>query len=272
MFVHRYDPVDTRLGRHVRHDPRSLAYAAPVLPAAAIQSVLWQRRTPILNQGNLGSCTGNALAGVLGTDSAGRTATGTVTVTADPYGVFAAGTYALDEAFAVKAYSLNTRLDSFAGTYPPTDAGSSGLAAGASGKALGLLTGYSHAFSLDALKSALQTGPVMWGTLWLNSMYQTDVNGFLVVDKTSPSAGGHELVISGYDVAEDAFTVQNSWGTSWGVNGLARVHGADMTWLLAQHGDVTVPAFAVAPAPAANPDKTLCDAFKTWATARGLAL
>ncbi|MFI8452156.1 C1 family peptidase [Streptomyces erythrochromogenes] len=171
-------------------------------------------------------------------------ATATVNVTADPYGVFAPGAHVLDESFAVKAYSLNTRVDSFAGTYPPQDTGSSGLAAGATGKVLGVLASYRHAFGLDALKSALQSGPVMWGTLWLRSMYETDAEGFIKVDRHSGNAGGHEMVISGYDPEADVFTVQNSWGTGWGVNGLAYVRGADMAWLLRQYGDVVVPIFA----------------------------
>jgi hypothetical protein len=54
-----------RLGRHVRHDPRSRAYQVrPRAPLA--KSVSWERQTPILDQGDLGSCTGNAACGVLG--------------------------------------------------------------------------------------------------------------------------------------------------------------------------------------------------------------
>lgn len=277
MHVRRFiNPADARLGRHVRHDPRSLAYAFGSLPQSAIQSVSWQRRIPILDQANLGSCTGNALVGVLGTDSKGRTATESVTVKADGKGVFTAGTYALDEAFAVKAYSLNTLLDTYRGNYPPTDTGSDGLAAASTGKALGLLKGYRHAFTVDALRSALQAGPVLWGTVWLRSMFGTDADGFIKVDRTSGEAGGHELVISGYDVAEDVYEVQNSWGTSWGVDGFAYVHGADMAWLLSQDGDITVPEYAPAPAPVpvptpqpADADQALYAALTTWAKAKG---
>jgi hypothetical protein len=255
----------------VCHDPRSLDYAHGVLPASAIQSVSWQRRAPILDQGNLGSCTGNALTGVLGTDSKGRTAPTSVTVKADGKGVFAAGTYALDEGFAVKAYSLNTRLDSFSGTYPPTDTGSNGLSAAKTGVSLGLLSGYTHGFSIAALQSALQSGPVLWGTLWLNSMFTTDSDGILKVDKSSGSAGGHELVISGYDTASDLYEIQNSWGTSWGIDGYAYVKGADMAYLLSQDGDITVPAYAAAPVPApvADADQVLYAAFTSWSTAKG---
>lgn len=239
------------LGRHVEHDPRSLAYAHGVLPASAIKSVSWTRRIPILDQGDLGSCTGNAFTGVLGTDSAGRTAATTVTVTADSKGIFTAGTCALDESFALKAYELNTRLDSVRGQYPPDDTGSSGIACGKTGQQLGLLTGYTHAFSIDALKSALQTGAVMIGIVWLNSMFDPKSDGAITVDKNSGVAGGHELVVSGWDGSR--FRLDNSWGTSWGDAGSGWIAETDMQWLLAQDGDVTVPQFATAPIPTPAP-------------------
>lgn len=239
------------LGRHAEHDPRSLVYAHGVLPQSAIKPVAWTRRIGILDQGQIGSCTGNALTGVLGTDSAGRTAATSVVVKADSKGIFSAGTYPLDESFALKAYELNTRVDNISGQYPPDDTGSSGLACGKAGQQLGLLTGYSHAFSLDALKSALQSGAVMIGIVWLNSMFDPKADGTVVVDKTSGVAGGHELVVSAWDGSR--FRLDNSWGTSWGSAGSGWVAEADMAWLLAQQGDVTVPAFAAVPAPPAPP-------------------
>ncbi|QPB09758.1 hypothetical protein CPT_Shaeky_085 [Streptomyces phage Shaeky] len=283
MYVRRYATTDNRLGRHVRHDPRSLRYAHPVLPRTAIRAVQWQRRIPIFDQGALGSCTGNALAGVLGTDSVDRVGTSSVSVKADPYGVFAAGTYTLNESFAVRLYSLNTRVDSFAGTYPPQDTGSNGLASVKAAQSLGLLSGYTHAFSVAALQTALMSGPVLWGTLWLQSMFETDSSGFVRVDPSSGSAGGHQLVISGYDPARDVYTVQNSWGLGWGNNGFGRVQGSDMAWLLSQDGDLTVPVYATATPeptevvsppplvvePAADADKTLFDAFTAWVKAKG---
>jgi len=239
------------LGRHVDHDPRSLAYAHGVLPASAIKPVAWTRRIPVLDQGQLSSCTGQALTGVLGTDSAGRTATPSVVVIADTKGIFTPGAHALDEDFAVHAYELNTLLDNIRGQYPPDDTGSTGLACGKTGKALGLLSGYTHAFSLDALKSALQQGPVMIGIVWLNSMFDPLVNGTITVDRTSGIAGGHELVVSAWDGAR--FRLDNSWGAAWGDQGSGWVSESDMAWLLAQDGDVTVPAFISAPAPTPVP-------------------
>lgn len=239
------------LGRHAEHDPRSVLYAHGVRPKSTIKPVSWTRRIPILNQGNVGACTGNAETGVIGTDSFGRTATTSVTVKADSKGIFTAGTYALDEPFALKVYGLNTLLDSISGQYPPDDTGSSGLACGKSGQQLGIFASYTHAFSLDALKSALQTGAAMIGIVWLNSMFDPKSDGTIVVDKTSGVAGGHELVVSGWDGSR--FRLDNSWDTSWGDKGSGYVAEADMQWLLAQHGDVTVPQFVTAPTPTPAP-------------------
>jgi hypothetical protein len=248
------------LGRHVHHDPRSLAYAHGVLPKSAIKSVEWTRRVGILDQGNLGSCVGNAATGALGTDSAGRTAATSVTITAAgaaaSHGLFTAGVHPLDEAFAVKLYSLATILDSYAGQYPPTDTGSSGIGAGKALQALGLASGYTHAFSLAALNSALQSGPVLIGIPWLNSMFNPAGDGRIPVDKTSGIAGGHELELSKFDASTGEYWVPNSWNTSWGQSGWGYLATADITWLLSQQGDVTVPALVGAPTPTPTPTPT----------------
>lgn len=243
-----------RLGRHVEHDPRSLRFAHGVLPKSAIKSVEWTRRIPILDQGQLGSCTGNAGTGVLGTDSAGRTASTTVTITpggaAASHGLFVAGTYILDEAFAVSLYKLATILDGVSGTYPPDDTGSTGLGVAKALKALGLAGAYTHAFSIAALNSALQSGPVMIGIEWLRSMFDTATDGRILLDKSSPVDGGHELELSKFDASTGEYWVPNSWNTSWGDAGWGYLTTADLTWLLGQQGDVTVPAFTAAPTPA----------------------
>jgi hypothetical protein len=267
------------LGRHVHHDPRSLAYAHGVLPKSVIKSVEWARRIPILDQGNLGSCTGNAGTGVLGTDSAGRTATTSVTISAAgaaaSHGLFTAGSHVLDEVFAVSLYSLATILDTFAGQYPPTDTGSSGLGVAKALKALGLAGSYSHAFSIAALNSALQAGPVMIGIEWLKSMFDTATDGRILVDHASGVAGGHELELSRYDAATGEYWIDNSWSETWGAGGLAYFTTADLSWLLAQSGDVTVPQLTTAPTPTPPPvpadaDKTFATAAHTWLTSKGL--
>jgi hypothetical protein len=240
-------PTRPALGRHVEHDPRSLHFAHGVLPKTAIKSVDWTRRVPIFDQGSLGSCTGNAAAGLLGTDSAGRTGQSTVHLTGDPTA------WPVDEDLAVEVYKLATALDNVRGTYPPDDTGSSGIGAAKALKKLGLASAYTHAFSLDAVKSALQNGPVMVGTVWLNSMFDPTSAGNITVDRTSDVAGGHEYVISAYDAGAGQFRIDNSWGESWGIRGSAWITEADLQWLLSQQGDVTVPVWATVPTPPPSP-------------------
>lgn len=266
-----------RLGRHVEHDPRSLAYAHGVLPSSAIKPVQWARRIPILDQKNLGSCTGNAGTGILGTDTLGLRGAECVAISsageAASHAIFTAGRNPLDEDFAVKLYELATRLDGISGQYPPTDTGSTGLGVGKALKALGLASGYTHAFSLAALKSALQAGPAMLGIVWLNSMFDPAADGTLPVDQSSGVAGGHEIVCSGWDGSR--FRLDNSWGTGWGDAGSCWVKEPDMQWLLSQQGDVTVPALLAAPQPTptpvpSDPDMTMALAMRTWLNVKGL--
>lgn len=239
------------LGRHVEHDPRSLAYAAGVLPKAAIQPVDWTRRIPVLDQGQLGSCTGNAGVGLLGTDSAARRGLTSVTITAAAAkasrGRFTAGEHVLDEAFAVALYSLASVLDSVPGQYPPEDTGSSGLGVGKALQALGLAVSYSHAFSVAALDSALQSGPVMIGIPWVESMFTPTPDGRILVDPGSGAAGGHEIELNRY-TSSGSYWVTNSWGPCWGIDGSGYLTRADLTWLLAHDGDVTIPAWTTTPA------------------------
>lgn len=275
------------LGRVVEHDPRSLHYAAGVLPQKAIQSVQWKRQAPHFNQGDVGSCSGNAPAGLIVTNSLGRTGVTQVTITDEQAtktkGVFTAGTYTVDEDFAVLCYELNTRIDSFPGTYKPDDTGSSGLAAAKTLVLLGLADVYTHGFTLGALDSALQKGPVMAGTVWLNCMFEPNSDGLIRLDVSSPVAGGHEYVLSGLDVEKDLYTLDNSWGEDWAVNGQAFISRQDMKWLLDQQGDVTVPHMLGTDAPTPTPtpiptpqpvpadaDKVLADAMHTWLTTKNL--
>ena len=134
MYTYEYPKVDTPypLGRHVEHDPRSLNFAFPITaPTAPLRTILHRSYGLPLNQGNLGSCTGNAMAGAVNSLPLHKT-----------------GGRVLKEADAVDLYSLATRLDAFDGAYPPSDTGSSGIAVAKAAKQKGLIKSYWHAFSM----------------------------------------------------------------------------------------------------------------------------
>lgn len=209
------------LGRFVQHDDRSRDYPAAL--ADSLHSVQWARRSPILDQGNLGSCTGNAAAGWLATDTATRKGHTDVT-----------------EKLAVDIYSKATHLDRVPGVFPPTDTGSSGLAVAKALVALGLTAGpYRHAFGLTHALQALQTGPVLVGITWLTGCDTPDKSGR--VKYAGTVRGGHEILADQIDVERGLIWFANSWSTAWGVSGRFCMTWADFGKALAHQGDVTVP-------------------------------
>jgi hypothetical protein len=253
------------LGRHVHFDSRSLRYLYTAdRPVEAISAALWTRRIPVLDQGDLGSCTGNALMGAVGTSPL--------------FEALPATRPNLDEAEAVKVYSLATSLDSYPGQYPPTDTGSDGLDACKAGQQLGLLSGYTHCLDLNSMQLALQTGPVIIGIDWYSSFDDPDPNtGLVAISKSAYVRGGHEVEVLGVDPDKQLFMAVNSWGTSWGMSGTFCFSFDTMSRLFAEEGDCTVPVLVTAPAPTPTPtpvpvptaaDKSLDLVAGPWAAKR----
>lgn len=221
-----------RLGRHVDHDERSLQFLLP--PARDAVSVSWPRIVPIFDQGNLGSCTGNAAAGCLGSDPFQSTLPNVTE----------------DETLAVGIYSDAEKVDGGVG-YPPEDQGSSGLSVAKVCKTRGYISGYLHATTVDAAHTALQAGPFLIGSYWYASMDNPDAEGIVKADAGSGIRGGHEYLCRGYDATKDLWQLDNSWGTSWGKQGTFFYDTPTFAALLAAEGDVTsfVPATQPSPTP-----------------------
>lgn len=238
-----YDPSDPRLGRHVRHDSRSLSYAIEAEDISALKSVTHVRHIPTLDQGNLGSCTGNAAAGCLGT--------GQFWSTAQAAKVLSASDATEDEKYAVKVYSAATGLDPYPGTYPPTDTGSDGLSVAKVLQAWKLISGYQHALSLEAFLTALSKQPVICGTEWRSDMFNPAPDGKISI--TGSVEGGHEYVFDELDVENKRVWMHNSWGDGWGVHGRAYFTWDDFGKLLAADGDCTVFTPIEQPAPQPTP-------------------
>lgn len=236
LYVEHFKPSDPRLGRHVLHDSRSLQYQVEPKDINVLKSVRHQRRTPILDQGQLGSCTGNAAIGCLGTD---------------PFFTTVQGKTTFDEAAAVSVYSAATKLDPYGGTYPPTDTGSDGLSVAKVLVARGLIAGYQHATSLAAVLTALQDKPVIVGIKWLSSMFSTAADGRINV--SGSVEGGHEFELDEIDVENRRVWMDQSWGIKFGLSGRAYFTWDDFGSLLADRGDCTVFTPITQPAPTPTP-------------------
>jgi hypothetical protein len=212
--------MDTHLGRHVEHDPRSLQY--PAAQATHLHDVSWQYHGAVLDQGQVGSCTGNSAVEVL---------------MCSPYYDHKAENFTEKDALGV--YKLATHLDRVPGIYPPTDTGSSGLAVMKACRELGYITGYTHAFGIDHALAALMLGPVITGVPWLKAMFTPDADG--TVHAKGPVEGGHEFTVLGYSGARSAVRCLNHWTDTWGDKGYFWLSVNDWSTLLKQQGDVAVP-------------------------------
>lgn len=209
------------LGRKVEHDPRSRDYQA-ALAGGPLVSTEWKRSGSVFDQGQLGSCTGNAIAGSCNTAPIRHRFARLKT-----------------EADAVKAYSLATRLDGDPGQYPPDDTGSSGLAACKAAVQLGWISAYHHAFGLDQALRALMVSPVITGTNWYDS-FDRPINGVISISPNASIRGGHEYEVIGLDVEHRLVHAVNSWGPGYGVNGHMWLSFDTWGRLLSEQGDVTV--------------------------------
>ena len=204
-----------RLGRLVKHDPASRAFEAARAPA--LHSVQHVAHGLPLDQGSLGSCTGNALIGALQ--------------------CLPGSSYT--ESDARSLYALETQLE---GTpWPPNDPGGSGLMVCKAAKQLGMITSYAHAFGLAHALHALVLRPVITGIDWYSSFDNPNMGGRVEITPGATIRGGHEVVVTGIDVEHQLIWCWNSWGPSYGLGGRFCMDWGTWDHLLQTQGDVTVP-------------------------------
>jgi len=210
-----------RLGRHVEHDSRSRSYGAH--QAESLHSVTWTRHGGVFDQGDLGSCTGNAAAGVLNTEPFFDAARGTPLVEAD----------------AVRIYEYGTHCDKIPGVFPPDDTGSSGLGVAKACQKLGYIHAYHHAFGLAHALHALALGPCIAGINWYDSFDTPTGDGECLLNSFASVRGGHEIQLYKLDVERERVGFFNSWGKTWGHGGTAWFSWLTFARLLSEAGDVT---------------------------------
>lgn len=239
LRVKRFRPRDRRLGRHVVHHSKSLRYLAHAADPRTLLSAQHRINIGMMDQENVGSCTGHAGMNMLAADafwSAGKAAL----AGGEPH------------AYAVGLYSAATVLDPWPGQYMPDDTGSDGLSIAKVLLARGLISGYLHAISLDATLTALAERPVMVGTNWTRDMFSPAPDGRLSI--TGPVEGGHEYILDELDVEHEIAWMRNQWGSNWGISGRAWMSWADLGRLLAADGDCTILVPRTEPAPVPTPE------------------
>lgn len=226
---------DPRLKRHIYHDERSKNFTFDT-SGLTIIDVEHKRLCPIFNQGQIGSCTGNAGVGAINTEPFLQNTT----------------VYTADENGALKLYKEAEIIDGGVG-YPPEDAGSYGLSIAKALANSKMISGYQHTFTLNDALKALSVYPIITGINWYTGMYTPDPDGRVKI--SGVVEGGHEIEGYKVDTKNGRIWFHNSWGTSWGVNGDFYLTWADYNTLLSQSGDVTVliPPTVTPPPPAPAP-------------------
>lgn len=211
-----------RLGRHIHpFDPGHLEHLAEGAPQ--IVSVKHEAAGLPLNQGNIGSCTANALCGALNSQP-DQPASG----------------YVYTEGDAVQLYERETADEGE--PYPPNDPGGTGPYVCQAAQELGWITSYQHALGLQAALQALVLRPVIVGINWYSSFDTPNANGHVWIADGATVRGGHEIVADEIDAENHLVGFWNSWGPDWGPLGGRFYMSWHCLWrLLNQGGDVTVP-------------------------------
>lgn len=186
------------LGRHI-YRPEGWENRAMAMPPVAPATTMHTRHCPPFNQGEVGSCTGNAAAGALMTD---------------PLWVEGRN---LTEADALNFYSQATHFSSPTGDYyPPNDVGSSGFAVAEALVQDGLIKSSQHVTDLNTALAALTLSTGIFGVSWMDTFDNPLPTGEVPLTPSSQVRGGHEIQAFGINVEEKQVWFYQSWGATWG--------------------------------------------------------
>jgi len=113
-------------------------------------------------------------------------------------------------------------------------------------RARGIVESFTWAFDPPTLiHHLLETGPMVLGTDWYESMFEPDAKGNLTVE--GATAGGHAYLAIGIDTRHrnadrsvGAVRIVNSWGTRWGQAGRAWLPFSALPQLLENYGEAAM--------------------------------
>jgi len=235
-------------------------FAWPGVRASRVPSSLdWRNKdhqnwiSPILDQGNCGSCVAFATIATLETQMNISSLLPTLNVKLSPQNLFNCGGGACDmgwEPASAADYLLQSGV---------VDESCRPYISGATGQDLSCSDRCSDAKSrtyhirnystptqgsldLAALRAALQKGPLVT-TLTVYADFVTYSSG-VYKHQSGDALGGHAVSIVGYDDATQSFVIRNSWGEDWGEKGFAKVAYTDVSGIGNETWQYQVPAAA----------------------------
>lgn len=121
---------------------------------------------------------------------------------------------------------------------PDEQAGASSDAIAKANVDLGLAKAYHWCFSIGDVIAALALGPVNLGIPWTADMMNPDPTG--QIHATGANVGGHWITDHAYNPATDLHELVQTWGSSWGDRGYARISSKDLATLVAQQGQAAL--------------------------------
>ena len=200
---------------HARHHRRP-GRAPATREATSLCSATHLANCSTLDQGETGSCTGNAHVMAISTQPFVGSAHCNET---DARTAYAGGT-CIDNGCQVPCTCASCK----AAFCPATNANDTGSQTGSVAQWLvdvGWLGSFTTADTIATLESCLARGPAVIGIDFYNSMMTPTANGQLQVATASGLAGGHDMNAAILDLTHavapvDAVWVHNSWGDSWG--------------------------------------------------------
>jgi C1A family cysteine protease len=194
--------------------------------------------SPILDQGNCGSCVAFASIGALETQYKIATGISAFNIKLSPQHLFSCGGGSCGwgwwpgaaaqflKSTGVPDEACHPYLSGATGEDVACNAGCSDA-----DRRSVRITGYSTpsrgALDIEAVKRALQNGPLVT-TLTVYADFMAYASG-VYRHVQGEELGGHAVSIVGYDDVTRSFVIRNSWGESWGEGGFAHVSYDDIS-------------------------------------------